>query len=77
MFKSKLSITFTRICLDLFEIFLSFTKFVKEIDFRNCFAILLLSSLINSNNINLFKDDLKDRIDKKLSLSSKVKILIA
>ncbi len=33
MFKSKLFITFTLVCLNLFEIFLFFANFVKEIDF--------------------------------------------
>jgi len=77
MFKSKLFIMFTRVCLNLFKIFLFFANFVKEIDFQDCFAILLLSSLINSNNINLFKDNLENRIDKKLLLSFEAKIFIA
>jgi len=75
--KLKLFITFTRVCLNLFEIFLFLANFIKEVDFRNCFVILLLSSLINSNNIDLFKNDLKNKIDKKLSLSSKAKTFIA
>ncbi len=50
-------------------IFLFLANFIEEIDFRNCFAILLLSSLIDFNNVDLFKNDLEDRIDKK-SLSS-------
>jgi len=77
MFKLKLFIMFTYICLNFFEIFLLFANFVKEINFRNCFAILLFSSLINFNNINLFKDDLKDKIDKNLLLSFEAKTLIA
>ncbi len=77
MFKLKLSITFMRIYLDFFEIFLFFVNFVKEVNFRNCFAILLFSSLIKFNNVNLFKDNLKNKIDKKSLLSSKAKTLIA
>ncbi len=75
--KSKLSITLTRVCLDLFEVFLLLVNFAKAIDFRNYFAILLLSSLIDSNDVDLFKGDLEDRIDEKSSLSSKAKALIA
>jgi hypothetical protein len=66
IFKSKLFVTFTRVCLDLFEIFLLLANFVEEVDFQDCFAILLLSSLINFNNVDLFEDDLEDKIDKKL-----------
>jgi len=51
-------------------------NFVEKIDFRNCFAILFLSSLINSNNVNLFKDDLENRINKKLLSSFEAKIFI-
>jgi len=77
MFKSKLSITLTRVCLDLFKIFLFFANFVKAIDFRDYFAILFFSSLINFNNVDLFEDNLEDRIDKKLLSSFEAKILIA
>jgi len=77
MSKLKLSITLTRVCLDLFEVFLSSTNFAKAIDFRNYFAILLLSSSINSSDVNLFEGDLEDKIDEKSSSSSKAKILIA
>jgi len=77
IFKSKLFITFTYVWLDLFEIFLLFANFVKEVNFRDYFAILFFSSLINFNNVSLFKDNLKDKIDKKLLLSSKAKTLIA
>jgi hypothetical protein len=55
-----------RVCLDFFKIYLFFANFVKAIDFRNYFAILFLSNLINFNNINLFRNNLEDRIDKKL-----------
>jgi len=66
-----------RVCLDLFKIYLFFANFVKAIDFRNYFAILFLSSLINFNNINLFRNNLEDRIDKKLLLFFEAKTLIA
>ncbi len=66
-----------RACLDLFKIYLFFANFVKAIDFRNYFAILFLSSLINFNNINLFRNNLEDRIDKKLLLFFEAKTLIA
>jgi len=75
--KPKLFITFTRVCLDLFEIFLFSTNFVEAIDFQDCFAILLLSNSIDSNNVDLFKDDLEDRIGEKLSSSFEAKALIA
>ncbi len=77
IFKSKLFIIFTRICLNLFEIFLFFANFRKAIDLKNYFTILLFSNLINSNNIDLSKDNLEDKINKKLLLFSKVKIFIA
>jgi len=77
MSKLKLSITFTRVYLDFFEIFLFFANFIKEVNFRNCFAILLLSSLIIFNNVNLFKNNLKNKIDKKSLSYSKAKTLIA
>ena len=77
MSKSKLSITLTRVCLDLFEIFLSLANFVEAIGFQDYFAILLFSSLIDSNDVDLFEDDLEDRIDEKLLSSSKAKVLIA
>jgi hypothetical protein len=75
--KSKLSITLTRVCLDLFEIFLSLANFVEAIGFRDYFAILLLSSSINSNDVDLFEGDLEDRIGEKSSSSFEAKALIA
>jgi len=77
MSKSKLSITLTRVCLDLFKIFLSLANFVEAIDFQDYFAILLFSSLIDFDNVDLFEGDLEDRIDEKSSSSFKVKVLIA
>jgi len=77
MSKSKLSITLTRVCLNLFKIFLFFANFAKVVDFQDCFAILLLSSSINFNDVDLFEDDLEDRIDEKSLSSSKAKALIA
>ena len=77
MSKSKLFITLTRVCLDLFEIFLPLVNFVEAIDFRDYFAILLLSSLIDFNDVDLFGGDLEDRINEKSSSSSKAKALIA
>jgi len=75
--KSKLSITLTSVCLDLFEIFLLLANFAKAIDFRDYFAILLLSSSINCNDVDLFEGDLEDRIDRKSSSSFEAKTLIA
>ncbi len=77
MSKPKLSITFTRVCLDLFEIFLFSTNFVEAIDFRDCFAILLLSSSIDFSDVDLFEGDLEDRIDEKSWSSFEAKALIA
>jgi len=77
IFKSKLFITLTCVYLNFFEIFLLFANFVKEVNFRDYFAILFFSSLIDFNNVNLFKDNLKDKKDKNLLSSSKAKTLIA
>jgi len=64
MFKSKLFITFTRVCLNLFDVFLSLANFVKTINFRDCFIIFLSLNFINSNDVNLFRDKLNNKIDK-------------
>jgi len=77
MSKSKLFIMLTHVCLNLFEIFLSLANFVEAIDFQDCFAILFLSNSINFNDVDLFKDDLEDRIDEKLLSSFKAKAFIA
>jgi len=73
MFKSILFAILIYTCLNLFDIFLLFANFARAIDFRNYFVVLLLLNLVNSSNINLFKEDLEDTIDK-LSLFSKAKI---
>ncbi len=77
IFKLMLSIISIHICLNFFEIFLFFINFAKTINFRSCFTILFLLSLINFSNINLFKSNLENRINKKLLLSCKAKTLIA
>ena len=77
MSKSKLFVTLTRTCLDLFEVFLFFANFVEAIGFRNYFAILLFSNSIDFDDVDLFEDDLENRIGEKSSSSSKAKALIA
>jgi len=60
---SKLFATLRRACLDLLKVFLLFVDFVETIDFRDCFVSLFSFNLIDSNNVNLFRDNL-DTIDK-------------
>jgi len=74
MFKLKLFITFTRIYLNLFDVFLSFANFVKIINFRDCFAIFFSLNFINFNDVNLFRNELNDKIDEIFS-SFKAKTL--